>query len=111
MHDTLAMGIVGRVRQCADCLGREPRRLGPARDLLIERTALDKLEREERLAVVIANVEDLDDIRVLEVSNSLRLNLEKLRSLLRIAHHHLERDHTIELEMTSLVDNSHAPAA
>ena len=77
-------------------------------------TARDVLEAEERQAVVLAHLKDLDNVGVLKPGNGLRLAPEP-RQLVgpgRVAGaDHLERDGALQGQVPGLVDDAHASAA
>ena len=108
------VGVVDRLGR----LGQERRRgpgIGLERgELLGEVAPLDQLHAEIALAVVLADLVDRDDPRVIEQGDGLGLVLEA--SQLGVVGQnsgldHLERDGPVEADLPGLVDDAHAAAA
>ena len=78
-------------------------------------SALDEFEREERLAVVLADVVDLDDVRMLELGDRLGLDVWKRASLMGAGmgarQDHLEGHESVEPALACLVHDAHAAPA
>jgi hypothetical protein len=73
-------------------------RLGLAGDLLGEAAAGQVLQGEVRQAIVLADLEDLDDVRVLQSRDGLRLGVEAgqlVRPGVGAGQHHLEGDDAV----------------
>ena len=72
------------------------------------------IHRDEGLAVLLADVVDSANIRVVQRRRSLRFALETsecLRILSDLFREELERDETMETSVFSLVDDAHSAAA
>ena len=99
-------GDLDRVR---DGLGdRQP---SEAPDALLERLALDVLEDDVRHPVVLARVDDLDDVRVVELRDRPRLApeaLELVGVVGDVAVHELHRDLALQDRVERPVDRGHA---
>jgi hypothetical protein len=65
--------VVDSLRDSLEVGGSAPGRQGPVADELREVLALDEVHREERLAVVLADVMDGNDVRVLQPGGGFRL--------------------------------------
>jgi hypothetical protein len=91
-------------------LTRCQRRVGEAPG---EAAAVHELQREVGQAVVLADFEDLDDIRVLQAGDRLGLPAEAGQFLreLDARPHHLQGHDALEPEMPRLVDDAHAAVA
>src|SRR5262245_1853083 len=108
------MGELHRAGERLEQRRGEARRLGLAGDLFLKRPAVDKLERKIRQAVVLANLVNLDDVRVLQSSDRAGLLLEALqlfRAGVRSREDHLQRDEPVQALLARLVDDAHAAAA
>ena len=111
MHDARRM----RARQTVGHLDRDPQRFrqshAAARNQSVERTARDKLHRDEVRAISLRNLMNRDDIRMAERRGRPRL-LHKAPPPLRIRHlarqQQLERHEPVELRIARLVDHAHA---
>jgi hypothetical protein len=71
-------------------------------------------QREEGEACVLADLEDLHDVGMLQTGDRLRLDAEAFQlgsAGVAARQDHLQGDDAIELEMPSLVNNAHAAAA
>ncbi len=82
-------------------------------DQVAQREAGDELHDEEQGAVVVALVEDRDDVGVGEASRVSRLSLEPRDEVGVVAEpgvHHLDRDGAVQPQVGGLVDRGH-PAA
>src|SRR5439155_11868372 len=66
VHDAALVGVVDRPGQRLDQLGGGPRRLRVAGQAQVEARALDEFHREVRLAVLLADLVNLDDVGVLQ---------------------------------------------
>jgi hypothetical protein len=76
--------------------------------------AVHELQRQERPAFVFADLEDLHDVGVLKARDRLGLAAKEGQGAIagvRSGQDHLERDHSVQGEMTGLVDDAHAAAA
>src|SRR5581483_10568966 len=113
----VAMDETGRV-DCGEAradLHAEPgcfRRGEPAapRDVLGERLALDVLHRDERQAVVDADIEDTDDVRMVEPCRESRFAEEAAAEVViprEVVGETLERDEPFELDVSREVDDGH----
>ena len=114
MHDPAPVGRLDGLGQGAQQRGGLAGRQRIARQLLGQVAALDEFHREVRLAVVVAHVVDLDDIRVLQAGRRFRFPKEalpRLRAGMRAVQQHLEGDAAVEAQLPGLVDHAHPAAA
>ncbi len=114
MDDARLVGGVHGPRQRL----QQRRRLGGrqrlAAELLVEAAAAHVLQREERQAAVLADVVNLDDVRVPQPGDRQRLApeaLELLRGGVRPGEDHLQGDDAVQAPLPGLVDDAHAAAA
>ena len=80
----------------------------------VQAAAGAELQREERLALVLADLVDLDDVGVLQAGDGLRLGAEAVALVapgMAAGQDHLESDEAVESELPRLVDDAHAAAA
>jgi hypothetical protein len=104
MHDPLAVGVVHGPGQRLDQPGGVRRRdAGLARPLrprqgVVEAAAGHVLQAQERHALGVADLVDLDDVRVLEPGDRLRLPAEPVDGIPagHAALEHLDRDDAVE---------------
>ena len=71
---------------------------------------MDVLHRDERLAVLLADVEDRDDVGVAEAGDGTGLAVEALAELLHILPQQLDRDLALENRVPGEIQRAH-PAA
>ena len=79
-----------------------------------ERFAVDEFHDEIRLAVVVADEIDLDDVRIVERGHAACFAQETLLHALIVRERigkHLDRDVAIERRFVAFVDHAHATAA
>ena len=88
---------------------RVERRAPP--DQLGQRLARDVLHGDERLAVVLADVVDGDDVRVLQPRREPRLALEALADVGVVDAQHLDRDEAIDGRIEREEERAHAALA
>ncbi len=89
-------------------------RLGYAQESLRETSSFNKLHGEEGLSVVIAHVEDLDDVRVLEAGDRFGFPQEassRLWTGMDTGEQHLDSDGAVEPHVPCPVDDPHTAAA
>ena len=94
--------------------GRPPRRPGRAVEPAVQAAAVDVLQLEERQAVGLADVVDLDDVGVLQAGDGLGLGQEAgdgLGAGMGPGQDHLERAGTVQADLPGPVDDAHAAAA
>jgi len=76
MDDTLDVGSVERVcnlyRQAQQNIGVD----GPSTDAMLQRQPVQKLHGDERCAVLVINLVDGADVRMIQCGSSLRFSLE-----------------------------------
>ena len=111
MNHAAQMRVVHGPCQPLDEVRRFLRRESLAFQLAVETTAVAELQREERQAVVLADVVKLNDIGVLQAGDGLRLDLEAHLLLQRgvgSREDHLESDDSIGLDLPCLVHDAHA---
>ena len=111
------------LRRCASRMARASSRtisaasrgrLRLSADLVREAAAGDELEREIRQSVMLADLVDLDDPRMLELGDSLRFDGEPRELLGRgvgAGQHHLQSDQAVEASVQCLVHDPHAASA
>src|SRR6266851_670440 len=74
--------------------------------------AVNVLHREERPSVLLADLVDLNDVRMLEPGYRLDLDTEAGQLFReRIREHHLESHNAVELLLPRLINDAHAAAA
>jgi hypothetical protein len=79
-----------------------------------QRASLDEVHGEERLAIVLANVVNGDDVGMLQRRGGAGLGpkpLEEVGATELAKREQLERDHAVELELPGPVNGAHASAA
>jgi hypothetical protein len=109
--------LVGRVHgpgQPLDQLRRPLRRPGRTVELAREAAAGDELQREVRPAVLLADLVDLYDVRVLQGGDRLGLAAETgqfFRTGVAAGQDHLQGYEPLELQVSSLVDHTHTATA
>src|SRR4051794_2367520 len=114
VNDAAAVDDMHCLRQILDQDRRGRGRLGPAAEMLRQAAAGDVLHGEEGTAAGAADVEDLNDVRVLQSAQSLRLGAEarQLRGVrARALQDHLQSDEAVELKVAGLINDPHATAA
>src|SRR5262249_30273054 len=82
--------------------------------ITVEAAAVDELQGEERIAVFLADLVDLHDVRMPKARDGLRLQAKAgdlLGSGMRARQDHLQRDGPFELAVDGLVDDPHAAAS
>ena len=83
-------------------------------DPVLEGAALDVLHDDEGAVLVLADVKDLDDVRVVEPGGEARLAREPLAHLVvagEVVGEELDGDLAVELQVTGAVDRGHAAVA
>jgi hypothetical protein len=114
VDDAGAVSGVGPLSQCLQQSGRLFRRQGASREALLQGAAGDKFHDAERPALMLADLEYLHDIGMLQAGNRLGLRAEA-RQGLRVSGRpwgdHLERHQAAELALARLVDDAHAAPA
>ena len=115
VDDAVAVRVAQRREDLARVRDRDRNRAEAARaDQLLQRASLDVLHDDVVRAVVLAAVEDRDDVRVREPRRVRRLAPEALDELVvvRVARvQHLDRDPSAELLVLGQVHVGHAAAA
>ncbi len=89
-------------------------RLRIARQSLVEGTAVEQLQRDERQASRLADVVDLDDVVMSQPRDRLGLDPEAgeiIGSCLATASDHLQGDQAIQPQVPRLVDHPHPTLA
>ena len=84
---------------------------GRAVQLAVETAAWTELEREEGRALVLAHLEDLDDVGVLQASDGERFRAEASQVILpgmSAMQDHLQSTQAVEPYLVGLVDHAHA---
>jgi hypothetical protein len=88
--------------------------LRPVLQLARQRAAFHELQREKRMAVHLADVEDLDDVRMLQPRDRLRFEPETGqlgRPGVAAGQDHFQGDEPVQAALPRLVDDAHAAAA
>jgi len=114
VDDPGAVGDVDGPRQGLDQPGGPSDRLGRGPHHPGEGAAVDELHDEEREALVVVGVEDLDDVRVGELGGGLGLGAQAgaLAGVGVVAgQDHLDRDDPARVDLAGLVDDPHAAPA
>ena len=114
MDDALLMGGVDGVGEDLDQPGRLARRQRGAVQMPSQTAAAAKFQREERLALVLADLEDLHDVRMLQAGDGLGLTAEAGQlALVGIAagQNHFQGDDAVGLDLPGPVDNAHSAAS
>ena len=110
----MGVGEMHRPRQRLHQPRRVDRLLRLAGKGPVERSAVDELEREVGEGVVLADLVDLDDVRMLERCHGLRFDEEPGQCIgagVAPREHHLQGDEPVELLLPRLVDHPHPAAA
>ena len=113
MDDPAIVGHRHGARQGLDELGGRPGTRRALADPLVETASVDQLQREERQAVVLAGLVDLDDIGMRELGDGLGLGAESRQAHGTHVHpgeDHLQGDHALQTPVPGLVDHAHAAA-
>ncbi len=114
MQDALAVRAVERIRDLAGALERLGKRQRPAGEPVGQRLAVEPLHDEEVDAVLVADVVQGADVRVVQRRDGARLTLEArapLRRGRRLLAQDLDGDGTIEPRVPGVVHLSHAAGA
>src|SRR5262245_34494225 len=113
MDDTVLMGELNRACQSLDEAGADVGSLGRGCQGLVQAAAFDVFEGDERPAVALADLVDLDDVRMLELGDGFGLATEAAALLgagVGAGCYHLEGDQAIQADLPGLVDHAHAAA-
>jgi hypothetical protein len=114
VHDALRVRRVERIGHVEPELEDLARRETIGRDPAAERLALEALHHDERAALVLADVVDRADVRVVERRGRLRLALEALASGLVLEvrfRQELHRHRAVKARVLGLVDDAHPAGA
>ena len=115
MHDAVGLGAAQRARDLQrDRDGARRWHAAHARQLLAQRLPLEKLRRDEGLAVEIADVVEPHRVRVLDGRGEVHLLHEAIDDVSfarELAVNELERDLAIHGVLDGGVDDAHAAAA
>ena len=74
----------------------------------------DKLQCQIRPSPLVADVVNLDDVRMLQAAERLRFSIETFEEIWIITKgtdHHLDRNQTVQMGIGCLIDNPHTSAA
>jgi hypothetical protein len=113
VDNAVLVGVVHGPGQRLDKLGRPPRRLRDASEVLLQVAAVHELQRQEGPAPGRAHLEDLHDVRVLQPGDDLRLGAEA-GQLLRVgvrARQDFQGHQAGQPVLPGLEDDAHAAAA
>ncbi len=111
VDDAARMGVVHRARQLLRQGSGFQRRQRCAVQFPVETAAVAKFQREEGQTVVFTHLIKLDDVRVLQPGDGLRLDTEAhflLQGSVCPGEDHLESDESVRLRLPGLVDDTHA---
>jgi hypothetical protein len=111
VDDALLVAGVHGPGQGLHQLRRRPRRQRGAVEVVCQAAAGTELEREERQAVVLADLVDLHDVGVVQAGDGLGLGAEAVpvgRAGVAARQDHLQRHHPVGLHLARLVDDAHA---
>ena len=110
VDDAVLVDEVHRPGQSADQFGRLHRRDRRRADLVGEASPLDVLEREKRLPLMLADLVDGDDVRMLEPADGKRLGSEAMEFALVgmfAGEDHFDRDPAVEAGLPGAIDDPH----
>ena len=109
MHNPALVRVVNAARKDGNQLSRFARCFDRRR---IQRTAIDIFESKKCSVVVFLDFENLNDVRVLQMSHrfSFGLSAEQCGSM-ATGYHHLERNRSIELFLIGKIDNARSTLA
>jgi hypothetical protein len=117
MNNAVAVGFMHGAGQRLGELGRPPIALCASDAPLLvanglrKRSAFDVFEGNVRLTVVVSDVMNGNDVRMIELGEGIRLAAEAVEVLplgLLSTKDHLERHHAIQRNMACFVNDSHA---
>ena len=110
MQDAALMGMVHGAGDRRHQPGRGAEVLPEAGQLILEAAAVDQLHAEEVLALVLADLVDRHDVRVVEVGRRLGLLAKPLDGVVvePVRQDHLQRDRAVEADLPGAVDDAHA---
>jgi len=114
VDDASAVGRLHRLGQRLQQRRRLARRQRGVAELAVEAAAWAELHRQERLPVVLADLEDLDDVGVLQPGNRLGLGAEAgqgVRTGVTAIADHFQRHNAVEPDLPGLVNEAHAALA
>jgi hypothetical protein len=114
VDDALGVGGVQRLADAGQDLGRFGRGQGAGADAPHQRSAAHVAHHQERLAVLLAEIVDRDDRRVLERGDGAGLALEAgaERGIVeQFARQDLDRHFAVEVRVVAEVDGGHAAAS
>jgi hypothetical protein len=114
MDDAPFVGMLHGAGQRQDELRRLPRRDGRTVQMLRQAAAADVLQRQIRAAVLLADLEDLHDARMLHLGDGFGFGAEAgqvLRAGVHARQHHLQRHQPIQAQLPRLIDDPHAAVA
>ncbi len=113
VNDARGVRELHRSREDLDQLGGALVVPRGAAEVLREAPAFNKFQRQVRVPAGLADVENLDDVRVLERGDRFGLALEPLalgRSGVDAGQDHLQRDGAVQVQLPGLVNDPHPPA-
>jgi len=114
MNDALRVSGVERVRHLDPNLQNAIQIHGAIRDQVLQGRAVEKLHHDERLPVLLVNLVDGADVRMVQPGSGLGFPLEAAESLRVLGHilgQELEGNKAIQFDVFGLVDDAHATAA
>jgi len=114
VQDPFGMSSIERVGNL-DCQTKQ--NIGfdrPARDAMLERDAIEKLHDQEGMPILLSDLMNSADIRMIERRSGLRLALKTRQSLRvfdNVVGQKFQGDETMKGNVLSLVNHAHAAAA
>src|SRR5262245_17489694 len=114
MDDSVAVRLVERVRDLRRIAQRLVDRQAPAREAVAERLAFEQLHHQEADAVLLTDVVQRADVRVVQAGDGAGLTLEALAQIWigrEMLGQHFDRDEAIEPAIARSVDLAHAARA
>src|SRR4029077_2962349 len=114
MNDALSVGGIQSVRNFEGQTEQGFRLKTFAQDKMLQRHAAEKFHRDERFAVLFANVENCTNVWVIQGRGSLRFALKTCQSywvVSNLRRQEFQRNKTTKASVFCLVDGSHAAAA
>ena len=114
MNDSFGVCGIERVGNLDSQLEQRFEFHGPVRDQVLQRRAVEILHHDEWVTVLLPNLMNRANVRVVQSGSSARLTAKAFESL-RIAHNivwqELQRHEAAKLSILGFIDNAHASAA
>jgi hypothetical protein len=114
MHDPFRVSCIQSIRYFDPDLEQPIHFHRLARDQVLQRRAVEILHHDERMPVLLADLMNRANVRMVQSRSGARLAAKPLKSL-RVAHNivwqELQRHEAAELSILGLIHNAHASAA